>query len=195
VAPGIALSYAVFEAAGRRFASRAACLGIAVAGSLLLANPVVARIWPVPAVLFPRAQAALVVPRLGPISELGPDLAAARQRVIQFVEDSSPPEEAVFFGNFSHDRVDVNEAGFYFLVDRRPGTRYVHFDPNIVDRPDIQRQMITQLEQKKVRVVVLSSRVTGPRLGASLLDQYFAQHFPEQAHVGPYSLRLAAPGR
>jgi hypothetical protein len=200
LAPGVALCYALFETAGRwlgskigsRVGATAASLAVIAAGVLLLANPVYPRVWPVPAVLVPTPDPlrSLALPRLGSITEAHRDYAGYRRHLIKFVQDNSGPGDAVFFGNQAHRGVDLNESELYFLVDRRPGTRHVNFDPNLVDRAPVQAEMIEELERNDVRVVVLSSRYSGYGPGSPLLDDYLASRYHEVGHVGPYSLRL-----
>jgi hypothetical protein len=194
MAPGAALSYAMFEVVGRLFRWKPVGLLIVCAASLVLAYPVYPRVWPIPATLVRPLdpQRSLGLARLGSIGEATPQLAASRRAVLQFVRENSGGRDAVYFGTETHAHVDVNESELYFLADRRPGTRYINFDPGVVDRGEIQAQMIQQLEHNQVRVVVISSRIPAPavRAGSRLLDDYLAQHFVEVRRIGSYSLRL-----
>ena len=114
-----------------------------------------------------------------------PDAAIARSRqaVFDFTETHTAPREAVYFGTAYHDRVFVNEADLYFWANRRPGTRYVQFDPNVVTRRDVQEEMIASVERHRVRLVVLSDRVTQFETqtsllpGSTLFDDYLREHF------------------
>lgn len=194
LAPGVALSYAVFEVAGRLIRWKVVGLVLVAACSAVLANPVHPRVWPIPKLLVlpPDPARALGLPRLGSINEHNAGLAANRRDLIRFVHEHSGAGDFVYFGNHVHDRVDVNESELYFLTDRRPGTRYVNFDPGLVNRAEVQRAMIEQLERNRVRVVVLSSRppVPGGPIGSRLLDDHLARHYPEVKKSGPYSMRL-----
>jgi hypothetical protein len=95
----------------------------------------------------------------------------------------------------------INEADLYFLADRRPGTRYVQFDPNVVTRRDVQEEMIASLERHHVRLVVLSSRVkrleTQPGVlpGSTLFDEYLQGHFVLVKSHPPYEIYVQRPDR
>jgi hypothetical protein len=142
----------------------------------------------------------LAAPRPG-FGEPDPAIARARQAVFQFTEEHTLPGEAVYFGTAHHDRVFINEADLYFLADRRPGTRYVQFDPNVVTRRDVQEEMIASLERHHVRLVVLSSRVRhfedqpGVLPGSTLFDEYLRGHFVLVKSHPPYVIYVRRPDR
>jgi hypothetical protein len=127
-----------------------------------------------------------------------PDAAIARSRqaVFDFTETHTAPREAVYFGTAYHDRVFVNEADLYFLANRRPGTRYVQFDPNVVTRRDVQEEMIASVERHRVRLVVLSDRVTQFETqtsllpGSTLFDDYLREHFVRMEIHPPYVIYM-----
>jgi hypothetical protein len=86
----------------------------------------------------------------------------------------------------------------YFLSDRKPGTRYTQFDPNLVTRSAVQREMITQLEKNCVKTIVLSIPLTledpihwiDP---STVLDDYIAEHYQQVESFPPTPSTSAAP--
>jgi hypothetical protein len=134
-------------------------------------------------------------PRPG-FRELDTAITRSRQAVFEFTEKHTAPGEAVYFGTAHHNRVFVNEADLYFLANRRAGTRYVQFDPNVVTRRDVQEEMIASVERHRVRLVVLSNRITqfepqsGLLPGSTLFDDYLREHFVRVESHPPYEIYL-----
>jgi hypothetical protein len=195
LAPGLALAYVCFEAIARRLRWPPTKWIAFSCGILLFANPIYARIWPIPSHLVPRADPAraLPVPSYGRIGDYSPAYAAARRSLLEFVHHNSAPGDAVYFGTPTHRQVDVNEADLYFLVGRRPGTRFVYFDPSMVTRREVQQEMIQDLQRNRVRVVVTSTRVVGggpPTGGSDLLDEYIRANFEHAGSAGFYTFML-----
>jgi hypothetical protein len=198
LAPGLALAYVGFAAVTRRVRWSPIRWIAYTCGCLLFANPIYARIWPVPAHLVPRPDLAraLQVSTYGRIGDYSPAFAAARRALVEFVHKNSAPGDAVYFGTPTHRQVDVNEADLYFLVERRPGTRFVYFDPSIVTRREVQQEMIQDLQRNQVHVVVTSTRVVGggpPTGGSTLLDEYIHANFDNAGSAGFYTFMLRKP--
>jgi hypothetical protein len=108
------------------------------------------------------------------------------------------------------DAVVIGNADFYFLADRPVATRYHELHPGIVDRDDIQQEMIRDLERKAVRCLVrwnfgwsdarLDRILAGrrrnlPELGARRLDRYVEENFRVVRRHGAYDVmwRRGAP--
>jgi hypothetical protein len=123
-----------------------------------------------------------------------PDRQARRRReVLALVERETKPAEPIFVGAAQHQLVFVNEMDLYFLADRPGATRYMQFDPNVINREEVQREMIAQLEARRVRLAILSTRGMfsnenndSRKVGSDLLDRYFESHFHVQMRSGPY---------
>jgi hypothetical protein len=200
VAPALVALAALAELAASRI--KAPWLApLPVLGAVAALVPVWSRLWPLPERLRPpppERAAVLDLPHTRGIAELNSDWAEARRALVRLVERLSGPDDAVYFGMAKHDRVLVNEADLYFLAQRRPGTRYVQFDPNVVTRKDVQQEMIAQLEQRNVSVVVLSPCCVwdeGPQQellpGSHLLDMYILRNYAEVERVrDQYSVRV-----
>ncbi|MBM4183095.1 MAG: hypothetical protein FJ207_02590 [Gemmatimonadetes bacterium] len=130
-------------------------------------------------------------PRYGKI----PEPEGSRERVLAFIEDRTAPGEPIYVGQADHSRIFVSEMDLYYLSGRPGGTRIMQFDPNVVNRADVQRQMATELDATRTRVAVLSSRFSdmvepneSAVAGSTFLDEYFRTEFEVAERAGPYQL-------
>jgi len=120
---------------------------------------------------------------------VGPDarfcglgLKDGQRQTVEFIQRNTRAGETIFSGNDQHQRLVVNDVSLYYLSDRTGATRYLVFDPNIVTRLDVQRQMTAELG-KRVRVAVLMNGGyfdepnESRNVGASWLDEYLGANF------------------
>jgi hypothetical protein len=172
---------------------------VASAGFLLLYLP---RQFDLPDTLWPP-------PYLPPpVSEQSPELSRAgrtfvdhtRHQVFSFVNEATRPGEAIYVGNTDHRWTFWNDMDLYFLTDRVGATRYMQFDPNVVNRADVQEQMIHELERTRPKVAILSrapQRRDEPNEsrneGASRLDDYFRRHYQQKQSAGQFVLAVRKP--
>jgi hypothetical protein len=123
------------------------------------------------------------------------------ERIGRFLREHVPEGERIHAGVDRHDAVVGNDQNFYFLSDRLPATRYNELHPAVVDRADVQREMIADLERHEVTCVVIwyfrfgdpdvriaRRRERLPEVGADLLDRYLADEFEEIARIGQYGI-------
>ncbi len=108
------------------------------------------------------------------------------ETVIATVQSITRPDEPVFVGNVFHDRIFVNDVMFYYLLDRPVPTRYHELHPGLADTPEVQREIIEELESLPVRYVVLwyapEHFHTEPNdsmksTGVTLLDTYIRETY------------------
>ncbi len=122
--------------------------------------------------------------------------------IVRFVRANVPAGERIHAGVDRHDAVVGNDQNFYVLSGRLPATRYGELHPAVVDREDVQREMIGDLERRGVRCAVLwyfrfgdpekrlaQRRAVLPGIGATLLDRYLEDEFDEVLRVGRYAVR------
>jgi hypothetical protein len=120
--------------------------------------------------------------------------AADRGAVLAFLGARGRPGDPVFVGCRDHRFPIVSEMDLYFLADRMGATRYMQFDPGLIGRVEVQREMIRDLEATRPAVAVLSSRsirsepARDGSSGATLLDEYLASRYLPVASAGPYLL-------
>ncbi|WP_224370883.1 hypothetical protein [Hyalangium versicolor] len=124
--------------------------------------------------------------------------ASSRQAVLEFIQKHThSPKDPIYIGLQDHSYVLVNEVDLYFFADRVGATRYMQFDPNIVNRLDVQQRMAEEIEASGTRVAILSAltkRSVEPndsaKQGSHYLDQYLREHFQAVQEAPPYVMML-----
>ncbi|MCC7011833.1 MAG: hypothetical protein IT454_04650 [Planctomycetes bacterium] len=121
----------------------------------------------------------------------------------EYVTTHTEPDEPIHLGVARHDAIVINNPRYLWLLDRPCATRYHELHPGITDREDVQREMLADLERKRVRCAVIWNfgwsnevleRILARRkaviaqCGAPLLDQYFAEHFRVVLESGEYAV-------
>ena len=141
----------------------------------------------------PQPETEAVDPRLKRVQGLDP----AERALVAFVDANTAVGEPVYVGLTDHRQVFVNEMSLYFLTNRPGATRVMQFDPNVVNREDVQRQMASEIGAR-ARLLVLSSFMVGysepqnesVRVGSGYLDQYLQERFELAARFGRYQVWL-----
>lgn len=108
--------------------------------------------------------------------------------------------EAVFCGNSRHDVTNVNPALFYFVAGRENATRFDNLHPGVVSEPEVQREIVRDLEAKSVRVVVLWQDPGISEPGPAFPREAFLDDWLRRAYVpvrtyGRYEVRIQDPGQ
>jgi hypothetical protein len=123
--------------------------------------------------------------------------AEPRRQLREFLATAVAPGEPVFAGNRNHVLLAVNEVDIFFVIDHPSATRYLQYDPGIVTREEVQREMVADLERKQTRVAILSSsqQWTEPfndssSRGSTFLDDYLRDHYHAVKTIGPYEIRM-----
>lgn len=110
-----------------------------------------------------------------------------------YVEQHTNPGEKIFVGNGRHDKVVLNDIGFYFFSDRDAATKWYQFDPGVETSYPIQMKIIHDLESNHVVYVVRNtswddlveqnqSRFSS---GVMDLDRYIDANYALAASFGP----------
>jgi len=125
------------------------------------------------------------------------------QPIVGFIRQHVPESEPVYAGLTRHDSIVINNQSFAFLAGRPVASRYNELHPGIVDREEVQREIIADLDRHAVRCAVLwdfgwpaatmdailaDRRRQIPELGSTLLDEYFRREFEEVGRYGEYVL-------
>jgi hypothetical protein len=126
-----------------------------------------------------------------------------QQPIVSFIREHVPESERIYVGLMRHDAVVISNPIFYYLADRRIASRYNELHPGIVDREEVQREIIADLERLHVRCAVLwdfgwpkpymdsilaARQRQIPALGATTLDEYFRREFQEVGRFHEYVL-------
>ena len=125
------------------------------------------------------------------------------QPIVSFIRQNVPESEPIYSGLVRHDSIVISNQNFYYLSGRGVASRYNELHPGIADRPEVQREIIADLERLQVRCAVLwdfgwppnyMNRILAqrqqriPGIGATVLDEYFATHFDRVAQFREYIL-------
>jgi len=189
VAPALLLLCAIIESLGRGSGLGRAVL---VAGAIGVLGIPVTRQLEIPAPGEPAAWQR-GYPRYGSV----PEPEAAREAVLAFVAEHTAPGDPIYVGLQDHSRVFVNEMDIYYLTERTGATRIMQFDPNVVNREDVQRTMAAEIESARPEVAILSTRYSdrvepneSRNPGSSFLDEHLRSSYEIAERAGPYLLLL-----
>lgn len=123
--------------------------------------------------------------------------------IVSWIRQNVPENEAIYVGLVRNDSIVISNQTFYYLAGRPIASRYNEIHPGIVDRDEVQREIVRDLERLHVRCAVLwdfgwgkpmmdrilaERRKVIPALGATVLDEYFQTQFRPVARFGEYVL-------
>jgi hypothetical protein len=125
---------------------------------------------------------------------------AQQAAAVRFVQAATTPLEPIFVGLPQHRRIFVNNVAFYFAANRRPATKWYHFDPGLQNTAPIQQLMIGDLIRAHPRFVILDSdwedhrepNASAQDSGARLLDDFIAANYRRVAAFGALTILEAA---
>jgi hypothetical protein len=104
---------------------------------------------------------------------------------VRYVQANTSATDSIFVGLPQHERISVNDVGFYFVANRPPATKWYHFDPGLQNSEAIQKLMIGDLDRSQPKYVILDSRFerfrepndSAKSSGTKLLDDFIAQNY------------------
>jgi hypothetical protein len=123
--------------------------------------------------------------------------------IISFIHRHIPPNERIYVGLKRHDSPVINDLRFYYLASRKNCCRYDELHPGIIDRVDVQQEVIDAIERNRVRCVVIwrfgwsdktldkikaSNMAAVPGLGNTYLDTFISETFRPIEYYGEYVL-------
>jgi hypothetical protein len=119
-----------------------------------------------------------------------------RIHAIEFIDSQTRPDQPLFVGQTKHDKIFANDNLTYFAAQRLPATRWSHFDPDLQNREDVQRQMIRELEASTPPYVLLDSEFdlhwepndSSISSGVTLLDDYLSSKYRKVDSFGVMSV-------
>jgi hypothetical protein len=140
---------------------------------------------------LPRARGIQRVLAVGKESTLS--RAGLYEECIRYIQAHVPPDGHIFVGRERHDRIGWTDNLFYFLAERKCAIRQKVIEHGLTTRPEIQRQMVEDLEKHRVEYIVLANfnlspepNDSGRTTGVFLLDQYLAAFFEPVREFGSY---------
>lgn len=117
---------------------------------------------------------------------------AVQISAIRYLQAHVPADRKIYVGLTQHRRIYVNDVLFYFLAERASATRYHQLHPGVVDRDDVQQEMVRDLEKDKTSYIVLWYLQDSPlrplpqKEGSYRLDHFIRTHYQLAASFGPY---------
>jgi hypothetical protein len=111
---------------------------------------------------------------------------------VSYVQANTIASDPIFVGLPQHQRIYVNNVGFYFVANRPPATKWYHFDPALQNSKPIQELMIGDLTASRPKYVILDSEWEGARepnqsaqsSGIKLLDEFIDKNYKRVATFG-----------
>ncbi len=134
--------------------------------------------------------------------KVAPNLHKNLAKLREFVNELAAPGQKVFLGLHRHDVTVTGDPKIYFILDRLNPTRHDQLHPGIVDRADIQAEMIRDLQTSKTSVIILDHIFSDQVLnaakarraanlsesGAQVLDDFIHSNYTKIRTIGPYDV-------
>lgn len=113
-----------------------------------------------------------------------------------FVQKQTADTKSFFSGAWRHDKIFANDMMIYFMAKRQPATKWDIFDPAIQTTASVQNEIISELQSKQTRIVVLKSEwdsIEEPNAsalssGVATLDEYIKRHYEIIKNYGTISV-------
>lgn len=108
------------------------------------------------------------------------------------------PRDRIFAALIDNRRTMANSTVLYFVLDRRPCSKYLEFEPGLESASGVQRQIIGSLSQ--CRWIVLWKHGwqyepnTSHNFGSNRLNVYLQQHYRTVLNNSTYQLRRRCTG-
>lgn len=101
------------------------------------------------------------------------------EKLTSVVHGFAGPDEAVFVALKNNTGHFANMPVFYWVLDRRPGSRYVGFAPCLTDRAPVQREIVRELADTDVVIQAAYFGRSPPPFAppSTVLDDYLRDHF------------------
>jgi hypothetical protein len=116
-------------------------------------------------------------------------------KAAEYIRANTQENEPIFVGNQRHDRIFVNDIGFYYLAGRLPATRYHELYPSVGTTLEVQQAVVKELEIKKVKWIVLvkidyaeTVNDSSKSSGILFLDDYIEAKYTFVMDLGIYRI-------
>jgi len=119
-----------------------------------------------------------------------------QREAVQFIAANVPPNAKIFVGNTQHAQICGYDLMFYFLADRRSGTKFANLLSGVTTRLEVQQQIIRDLNLNRVNWTVLYSGAQNcseqnesqADSGVHLLDDFIREQFRFVVQHGNYQV-------
>jgi len=114
-----------------------------------------------------------------------------------------PQVKDLYVGSGRHDSIFVGNVAAYFIVPRRPATKWHELHPGIQTRADIQQEIISELSCSESLVVILDRRwddeadrtPPGQLPGSKDLDRFLSEQFTVVKELGGMTILTPSSNR
>jgi hypothetical protein len=119
-----------------------------------------------------------------------------RVRTIEFIASHTRPDQRLYVGLTTHDKIFAADNITYFATQRLPATRWSELDPDLESRYDVQTQMVDEFERNVPPYIVLDAEFvqenepndSSRSSGVTLLDDYIRDKYQPVASFGLMSV-------
>jgi hypothetical protein len=133
---------------------------------------------------------------------VSPEEHRAISDLAEYVNEFTAHDDRIFIGLTRHDVIIANDIMAYFLLARPSATRYHELHPAVTDTAGIQKEIIDDLDRKRVEVIILRTFFSSdhlerakaefsknlPLIGATDLDQFIRDNYQPVTTFGPYTV-------
>ena len=125
------------------------------------------------------------------------------EQAVSYIAQRVSPGDRIYVGLAHHDTIYAGDNLTYFATNTLPAVKWSHFDPDLQNRADVQREMINDLERNRPRFAMETSQYEGnsepndssKSSGVFLLDQYLQGHYKAVAAYGPFTVLQLRSGQ
>lgn len=115
-------------------------------------------------------------------------------QLVSRLRELVPPGQRLYSGVMDTSRLWVNDAMLYFLVDRRPATRWIEMEPGLVNAPSREPAVVAEIERHAPPWIVLwdnpsrEPNRSSVGHGLSLLDRLVRERYVLVERWGDYRI-------
>ena len=121
------------------------------------------------------------------------------EKAVKYVQSRTKPGEKIYVGSIRHDRICYGDPLFYFLSLTQSSTKYHELYRGIVVSERAQKEMVSELENQKTRIIVLRAfldvqccepNASATPGGSQVLDRYLRAHYAIEREFGNEKILL-----
>lgn len=113
-----------------------------------------------------------------------------------YVKDNSSQDAEIYIGQYDHSQIYISDVSLYFLMDRRPLTRYYELHPGVQTTLSVQEVLVEDVVKTQPPFIILNSmpeesgepNLSSVSSGVRLIDLHIAGNFRKALEFGPYDI-------
>jgi hypothetical protein len=121
-------------------------------------------------------------------------------QTLRYVRSITHATDPIFVGVKDHSRVFNNDLRMYWLAGRPIGVKLFQLEPKVATEEKVQRQIVSDLETNGVNCLIIDQEqylgdetyLSTGYVGSTLLDEYIADHYRQQARFGRFAVLTKA---